>query len=222
MNISLTNIPIYIIHYKGATDRKKYLSEWLENNNLKATWMTDPDRREMTEEFISQYYDELCKKEWSSYPHLNRQLTKGEIACSIAHLNVYKDAIKNQHEHIMVLEDDCRFVDNFIVLFNNLMQNIPENYDVLSLGSCCNLRHENGNTTSPTFFKKTPPSGRCAFSNILSLKCCKKIIERCIPFSYPMDWQAFVVAAQHNNDPFNIYWVEPSITIDGENLTTVG
>jgi GR25 family glycosyltransferase involved in LPS biosynthesis len=222
MCVNISNIPIYIIHYKGAVDRKNYLSEWLKNNELKATWMTDPDRNDLTEEIITQYYDQHCTKEWSDYPHLNRSLSKGEIACSIAHLNVYKDAIEKNYSNILVLEDDCQFVENFILKFNKLMKNVPDDYDVISLGSCCNLQHEKANTvTEPTLFKKLPPIGRCAFSNLLSLKCCKKIIERCIPFSYPMDWQAFVVASQHKHDPFNFYWVEPPITIDGENLTTV-
>lgn len=223
MNLDISNIFIYIIHYKGAVDRKTYLSEWLDRNSLKATWMTDPDRNDLTQEVISQYYNQHCTKEWSDYPHLNRSLTKGEIACSIAHLNVYKDAIEKNYSNILVLEDDCTFVPNFILKFNKLMEKIPDDYDVISLGSCCNLKHEKAHlVTEPTLFKKIPPVGRCAFSNLLSLKGCKKIVERCIPFSYPMDWQAFVIASQHNEDPFNFYWVEPPITIDGQSPTTVG
>lgn len=226
-SLKFKDLPIYIIHYKKMVDRKQYLSSWLEKHNKNAFWITDPEREDLTDEMISKYYDSNMEPpEWSIYPKLNRNLLKGEIACSIAHLNAYKHAVENNYENIMVLEDDCQFIDNFISIFDSLFSNCPKNYDAIFLGSCCGLVHPdkpaNISPEEAKFFKKLPPLGRCAFSIVLSQDCCKKILDRCVPFNYPMDWQAYVIASQHKTDPFDIYWVEPPITIDsGTNSTTL-
>jgi len=215
MLLKLENIPIYVVHYKKAVHRKNYLTDWSNKNSIKLNWVEDPQREDLTEELIKTYYDKnLTQPEWSKHPPLNRELSLGEIACGIAHLKVYKDCLEKNYDHIIILEDDCQFPDNFIDLFNNLFKNCPDDYDIISLGTCCNLKHPQANNEYQ-FLKKIPPVGRCGYSQLLSKLACKKIIERSIPFNYPIDWQVYVLATDHKIDPLNMYWIEPPITIDG-------
>jgi glycosyl transferase family 25 len=215
MVLTLKQIPIYVVHYKKATHRKEYLTNWSNKNNLQLHWVEDPQREDLTEELINTYYSEnLIQPEWSKYPTLNRRLSLGEIACGISHLKVYQDCLEKNYDHIIILEDDCQFPNNFIELFDTLFKNCPDDYDIISLGSCLNLRHEHANDKQQ-FLKKIPPVGRCGYSQVLSKSACKKIIERSIPFNYPIDWQVYVLSSDHKTDPLNMYWIEPPLTIDG-------
>ena len=36
----------------------------------------------------------------------NREITKGEIGCTLSHIKVWEDAYKNQYENVLILEDD--------------------------------------------------------------------------------------------------------------------
>lgn len=38
----------------------------------------------------------------------NRDLTKGEIGCSLSHIHIWEDAYKNEYENIIIYEDDFK------------------------------------------------------------------------------------------------------------------
>jgi GR25 family glycosyltransferase involved in LPS biosynthesis len=75
-------------------------------------------------------------------------VSSGHFACLLSHIKAIKLAIKYNYEHIMILEDDVFFCDNFINKLNDLM--VPE-FDIMYLG---------GITSKKKFF-----SPHWAFSN---------------------------------------------------------
>jgi len=60
----------------------------------------------------------------------NRDLTPGEIGCSLSHVTVWKDALAKDYKNILVLEED--FLSNGSLSLKDLT--LPTNYDLLYLG----------------------------------------------------------------------------------------
>ena len=58
-----------------------------------------------------------------------------QIGCLLAHNRVIIDAIKNNHNNILVLEDDIYFHKDFLNEFQNYMNAVPTNWNLLFFGA---------------------------------------------------------------------------------------
>lgn len=76
------------------------------------------------------------KKVYPKYKDKTK-LRPGQIGCLLSHIEVLKDAIKNNYNNIMVLEDDILFHHNFHQEFKKKYQKILKNekrFDLIYLG----------------------------------------------------------------------------------------
>jgi len=67
--------------------------------------------------------------------HDNKSVINGAIGCSMAHSNAIQDAIKNNYERILILEDDFEFICNkskFLKDINYFFNNY-KNFDIFLL-----------------------------------------------------------------------------------------
>ena len=62
-------------------------------------------------------------------------MDNGAIGCSMSHLRLLQDAIKNNLEHILIVEDDIKFLnpDLFKSQFNKFIEKHGNNWDVILL-----------------------------------------------------------------------------------------
>ena len=56
------------------------------------------------------------------------------LATTLSHLSIYYDALMNKYKKILILEDDVKINVNIKEIFENIKEQIPENYDILYLG----------------------------------------------------------------------------------------
>jgi GR25 family glycosyltransferase involved in LPS biosynthesis len=81
----------------------------------------------------------MSDSEYKKHKMYKKKLSKGELACTLGHQRIYKDALEKGYERILVFEDDARFVSNFLdriqeitkfdwnlVLLTGNQQKIPE------------------------------------------------------------------------------------------------
>lgn len=61
----------------------------------------------------------------------NKPMRLGEIACSMGHKAIYEDAAKNNYEKILVLEDDVEINVEGLKLFEEMIAQLPSNWDVV-------------------------------------------------------------------------------------------
>jgi len=59
---------------------------------------------------------------------------KGVTGCAYSHKKVYCDALANNYNKILVVEDDNIFSEDFNLRFKNFIQQIPEDWDMLYFG----------------------------------------------------------------------------------------
>ena len=65
------------------------------------------------------------------YPN---NMGSGDIGSLITHLRIFNDAIKNNYENFLILEDDVEFTKNFNEKFEIAIKDVPSNWQVLQFG----------------------------------------------------------------------------------------
>jgi|LakMenEpi03Aug12_release.lakeMendotaPanAssembly.Ray.scaffolds.fasta_scaffold428669_2 glycosyl transferase family 25 len=69
----------------------------------------------------------------NEYLELGSKLTRGQLGCTVSHVNLYKKIAQENYEKILILEDDCVFLENLQSLRTSLSQ-LPSNWKVVYLG----------------------------------------------------------------------------------------
>lgn len=70
---------------------------------------------------------------WKPYDGRNSNPLPGEYGVMASTVNLWKYIIDNNIEQILVLEDDIVLQDDFIEKLNKCLNDLPENFDLLSL-----------------------------------------------------------------------------------------
>jgi GR25 family glycosyltransferase involved in LPS biosynthesis len=60
--------------------------------------------------------------------------TVGAHGLLLTHIKIIEEAIKNEYNNILILEDDVKFIDNFYEKFDNKITELPNDWDLLYLG----------------------------------------------------------------------------------------
>ena len=172
-------------------------------------------------EFIEIDRDELDKQNIDMF---QQNYSNSQIAILLSHFYAYKE-VSEKYESALILEDDVLLSENFAVILNQYVNQLPEEYDMLFIGDGCNLHIEKYKIIPNQFIyeKCLYPTNwggggatRCTDSYIVSKKCAKKLCEYITNLSYkinlPIDWW-LNIASRDNN--FKVYWAEPTIVTQG-------
>ena len=220
-NIEFLNkhLPIFITHYTKLTDRKKFMLEQLKKHNIKATFISNYDKEDLTQDDKSMFNQNSLKD--------------SEISLMCKHFYVYRHMIDNNIEYAIILEDDALIYDNFINNIVSYFKQLPPDWDFLFFGSGWNLHvpksvmkdnlnvYLKGNNGIGAWSPEVKDIGwpicggssRCTDSYIINQKFIKKIFwyNKIIAstISKPLDLH-FNILFRHCNA--NVYWGEPSLT----------
>lgn len=128
----------------------------------------------------------------------------GARGCLLSHLNIIKDAKKKNLKNILIIEDDCKFLQNF------KLPNFPENYEMLYLG---------GNVAE-IFEKMTPWSKVSVWtthSYIMNSSIFDLVIESLQNYEQPID----KFYKQHIHINMNSYILNPVLTTQKEGYSDI-
>ena len=217
-NLSFTYYPpvdslqIYVIHYTPLKDRKAFLLNELNKHSLNYRFIEDHDREKLSDMDLK-LFDKA-------------KLTLGEISIFKKNIQAWEQIVNSQHKYNLIFEDDVILDNDFNEKLEKGLEQLPADYDMLSIGSCCNLHITRSQIKSGKLIynkgKEQASRGetgatRCTDSYLVSQKCAKKIIryisnlkEREIRL--PVDhWLNKVIIDLQ----LEIYWMEPTIVIQG-------
>lgn len=201
---------IFVLHYSKLVDRKKYILEQFQKQNI-----TDY-------EFIEKYdKDEITDYESNIF---ETSYKKSTMSLHLKHFYVYK-LISEKYERALIFEDDVILNDNFLDTLNNYITQLPKDFDMLFIGDGCHFHIEkhklipNKNIYEKCLYPTSwggDGASRCSDSYIISKNCANKLCEyinklQC-KIKLPIDWW-LNVAARDNN--FKVYWAEPTIVTQG-------
>ncbi len=185
---------IYIIHYNKLVDRKKYIIDYFNNNNI------------LNYEFRNLYQREnLTNDLRDNYFKLNN-LTDAQICITIEHIETYKEIVNNgsYDKWYLILEDDAIFCENFLVLFNEYMSNIPLDAEYLDICDYFKIDSEN------MWERKYTTRTNCSY--LINKRACEKILNTIIPFEKAIDHELNKQMDIHN---IKTYWSNISLIKHG-------
>lgn len=202
---------IFVIHYDKEIERKKYLDEKLPSLNTPFSFRSNYNR-ESSDIFNSLYFDfsdinknkrnDVMTKYGRHIPSglgCTTEREKAYRAVTLEHFKTY-EFIYNEtsFNNVLILEDDVRFEENFLIECEN---NIPNDYDICYIGSGCDLKLP---YQTKDFFGKHPQFfSKCSDSYIINRQTIKKIIDDILPFFTTIDWDLNYIQMLHQ---MNVYW----------------
>ncbi|ARF10909.1 glycosyltransferase family 25 [Hokovirus HKV1] len=134
---------VYVINLKNKHERKKKIKELLELipfNKIKyidafnAKIPIHVEEYDKLKPIIRKKYLKLGASEDDINKFFKWSFQLGAYGCLKSHIQVVQDAVENDYNIILVLEDDITFSENLIQDLNNCMHHIPDNWDFAYLG----------------------------------------------------------------------------------------
>jgi glycosyl transferase family 25 len=198
-------LKIYILHYKKLIERKEHIKKELNKHFLTYQFYEKYDKEELTKEDLSLFSTRLRDSEKS-------------LLCK--HIYVYREMIQNNDDYILMFEDDVVLDENFNQKLNTYLKELPNDWDMLFIGSGCNLHIPKNEIKKDVFiYKKSHKNGstRCTDSYLIRKKCAQNIINiinntKNYHISKPADWW---LNDMLRNIDANVYWCEPTIVKQG-------
>lgn len=132
------------------------------------------------------------------------------IAATLTHILLWKVMQYQPDESFISLEFDVRFVEGWRERFDDVMNNLPEDWDLVYLGSCCCKGRETypvvvNNVESKNLFDVRYPL--CGHSILYRKKCLETLLTIHQKINMPLD-----IAMYHMSLPkLRCYTVLPSI-----------
>jgi GR25 family glycosyltransferase involved in LPS biosynthesis len=190
----------YMCHYTKLNERKNYIQKHIHTYNLELEWIEKFDKEDIDFESLEQNYPKILH----NMQMFNRKLTKPEISLCLKHLHVFSEVISKGYDNVVVFEDDIILCDDFLNKLDLYTQQLPVDYDILWIGTCCNLHAQfvEGNNIYPA------NSSRCTHAYLISNSGCKKMSSLIHHLNHPIDWYFNFVISNLNLKNF---WAEPDL-----------
>lgn len=136
-----------------------------------------------------------------------KQKTVGSFLSMYMILNV---ALSHpEWEYIMLLEDDCRFVDGWRDKLSRAIMDTPKDFDILAIGNCCTNGRERKHIKGDVYVVKF----LCWHCVIVSRKALRTILETSQDASVPFDVSIF----DNTLDKLKYFVIQPALALQ-ENM----
>ena len=168
---AMNNLDIYLINLKKRVDRYEHSIKMLNRTNL-AKFIRKLDA------YSSFKDDTLSIRE------------NARVNCALSHFHCISDALKNNSQNTLILEDDCSptEVTSVIPSLNYSMQELPQDWDMLFLGG--NLYYDNNKPPVQPYSKNLHRLNYCvAMHSIIYNKCgLEKVYQKISQIENMRNW----------------------------------
>ena len=157
----------------------------------------------------------------------NSFCTDGMKGCAISHRSIWENMIENNYKYIMILEDDAHIKSSFDIDLQLLWDDVPEDFDILYLGShfYCGDTSLYNTITTAAFSKKVNEVSSNVYqvegcggfhAYIISQSCAKKFIDEKISFHIDIEVMKYI---KDNN--LKAYAYQPVLVTSGNNVSNL-
>lgn len=124
----MNNTPIFIINLATDVDKRKHMEALCKTNNIEGRFIDAVYGKKLSAEEIQRVYDKQL-----AITECGRELTFGEIGCTLSHLKIYQTMMDENIQQAVVLEDDVLLNAHFLELIENV-SSFPSDYELMLLG----------------------------------------------------------------------------------------
>jgi hypothetical protein len=186
---------IYIIHYNKLVERKNYLIQFFNKNNIhNYEFRSLYQREDLTEELKNTYF---------KLDNLN----PSQICITIEHIETYRDIVNNsinENDWYLILEDDAVFCNDFIDLLNKYLENVPKDAEYLDISDYFTIN------SLDMWVRNYSTRTNCAY--LINKKTCSKLLQTIIPFEKAIDHE---LNKQFELHDIKTYWSNVSLVHHG-------
>ncbi len=186
----IEKIPIFIINLKKDTEKKEHMKELCKKYSLKCQFIDAVYGNDLDNTYIEQITD--SEKSISVY---GKELTRGEIGCTLSHIAIYKQMIEHNIENAIIFEDDIDLKEDFSAIINSI-DTFPKDWEIMLLGYYSRVADELVTKASFRYKKeltnkfKTVRLAQLAFGThgyMINLKGAKKLLNELNTIIKPID-----------------------------------
>ncbi len=176
----------FVINLERRKDRYEYIINNYKNDNYTIEIFKAYDGKYIennTEEYEKQKTFFLnCiennKQKNTDYPYnMFSEFKKGELGGFLSHLILWKKIIDENIDKVLIFEDDCIFCDNLNSKLENILKELPNNFNIVWLGGKHSEKYSSDLnkkiSENLSIFNEVHPY--CTFSYIISLEGAKKL-----------------------------------------------
>lgn len=200
---------VFVTHWDALTDRRAFMENQFQKNGIKdVEWVTSFPVPELdNEELIAKYPVVFAKGK------IDDRLSPPVTSLLLKHCYVIEEMVKHQYDSALILEDDAILVSNFTTKFNLYKKQLPEDWDLLWVGTCCDIHapYQRGSNIYEG------PRSRCCHAYLVSLQCAKKIHDDMYSIDMPIDWYFNTLIKKHE---LRNYWAEPPLSFQNKTFKT--
>lgn len=155
----------------------------------------------------------------------NTKMLGGVRACSWSHIKIYKKIIDENNDKMkyLIFEDDAWFnsdIPDFIKLFKNVINNVPENYDLCHLGDSYFRPFYKKNKINDYFYDIYTYPINNAHAYLISINGAKKILDYCKDtITQPPD--TLIASCLQFVENFTFYIPENPLFIQKQNIPSI-
>lgn len=209
---------IYVINLKESKDRLQSFTQEMEKlrkpftriEGIRGSKLTKEDKKKITTAFCQNFCSDSL------------------IGCALSHKKTWIQAYEENHDLVMICEDDCYFDPDFRNIFNKTYSYIPKDFDVLFLGGEGGCSYDQNYSfifnMLVAFQKKkfkrinehiyVPDLALAAHCYLVSRKGLKKLIDSVDRIFYHIDYQINKI------ENLKLYALEPKIAFQKTSLFT--
>jgi len=207
---------IYVAHYTPLYERKEKLLKIFEEFNIEPTWIECEPTREQMKKFYNNshevWYKKISNLDYGG-PIPWKELSKSEKSIAHKHIKIWRDISDNNISTALVLEDDLMFDDKFVELFNFNLTITPKDWDLIFIGSGCNLRIPSEEKRDGIVaYRKHHPASKCMDSYLIKCSSAAIMSENIKSITLPIDFEINYCMKEAD---MKVYWWEPPVTKQG-------
>jgi hypothetical protein len=176
MQIGQYEIQPISIYLPEWDDRINKSIEYFDSQDLKPYWITGIHAENFGIEASRPYQRDVPDTDWRLEPRTVGGYLSGYMLLNVAWSHP-------EWKHIMMVEEDCRFIDGWRDKLEQALKDVPEDFDMLYVGSCCTEGRETQKIAGDVYEVKWPLCGHCI---IIARKALPILLNglrnSCIPF----------------------------------------
>ncbi len=197
----------FLCHYTKLTDRKEDVINQLKKYSIEPEWILDYDQEAIDFETIGEFYSNILSNKF-----LGRRLRNSEISLILKHEECLKRIVENNYQNSVIFEDDIVLCENFVEKLDIYTSQLPQDYDLLWIGTCCDLQHSP--IEQNKFVYQNERGSRCTHAFLISLDCVKKILSVMKSVYFPTD---FFYNKMIRDFRLKSFWAEPALVTQNKN-----
>ena len=132
---------VWVVTVPRFRDRHARVTQRLEG--IRFSFFNGADKNDLTPEKIREVY-RYDKTKTLAPGYYFKPMNTGEIACSLSHRMLYEEMIRQQYQHVLVLEDDVVPDPRYLAQLDDYMQELPPDWELCYLGYLKNERPGTG------------------------------------------------------------------------------